>query len=587
MIARVGIYPRFGTAAENGPAESVYLSSERPLRRAGDPVGPATGGTTMEDPMANTDQSRRITTRAGALLATFGACAALPAAAQQDMFVLVRGGSDTISVERFTRTDKRLEAELLVKAQGVRLAFAGDLGPGVTMPSFENRFWLATDDPKGTPRQSATFSFRSDSVIVEISGGGQNMTQRLGTTPGALPHINPSFSLMELAVVRARAGKPDVPFFAVSGGQTFTITVKPAGPDSVLLTGAGGDARVRVDSRGRIMGGVIPSQNLTIIRVAADAEAMKVEKPDYSAPPGAPYTAVEVSVPTPMGHRLAGTLTIPAGASAAARVPAVVTITGSGSQDRDEAIAIFKGYRLFRDIADSLGRRGIAVLRMDDRGFGGSGGNAATATSADFADDIAAGLAYLRTRPEIDGRRLGLVGHSEGGMIAPMVAARDPSLAGIVLLAGPAYNGRDILLFQLGNIAKNDTSRKGAARDSAIRAVPAQVDSMIATSPWLRFFATHDPIATARRVKTPVLIVNGERDLQVTAEQVPLLEAAFKSAGNTDVTTRVFPNLNHLFVYDPDGTPSGYASLPSLAVSRDMIGLVADWLAKRLVKPAS
>src|SRR5215472_5896491 len=146
--------------------------------------------------------------------------------------------------------------------------------------------------------------------------------------------------------------------------------------------------------------------------------------PDYSAPPGAPYTAEEVTVNTPMGHTLAGTLTLPKGASRAQPVGAIVTITGSGPEERDEAIGI-DGYRPFRQFADSLARRGIATLRMDDRGTGASKGTFKGATSADFGEDIRAGLAYLRTRPEIDTTHLGLLGHSEGAIIAPIVALKE------------------------------------------------------------------------------------------------------------------------------------------------------------------
>ena len=373
----------------------------------------------------------------------------------------------------------------------------------------------------------------------------------------------------------------------VNGGQTFPVSIVPLGADSMLLTMAGGEMRLRVDGNGRILGGAVPAQKTTLERVGAGSAVMSVEKPDYSAPAGAPYTAVDVTVPTSMGHSLAGTLTIPAGATGAAPVPAVVTITGSGQQDRDEAISLFQGYRPFREFADSLARRGIAVLRMDDRGFGGSGGDAATATSADFAKDIQAGLAWLRTRPEIDRARLGLIGHSEGGLIAPMVANDEPSLKAIVLLAGTAYTGRQILNFQLGNAIKHDTLLKPATRDSALRAVAPRVDSMTAANPWLKFFADYEPVTTARKVKTPVLILNGARDQQVTPDQVPLLEKAFKSSGNRDVTAKVLPNLNHLFVYDPDGFPGRYTDLKSFAVDRPTIGLVVDWLVNRLAKPTA
>jgi hypothetical protein len=303
---------------------------------------------------------------------------------------------------------------------------------------------------------------------------------------------------------------------------------------------------------------------------------------DYSAPAGAPYTAENVTVPTPMGHTLAGTLTLPNGASKARPVAAVVTITGSGPEERDEAIPGVNGYRPFRQIADSLSRRGIAVLRMDDRGTGQSTGNHATATSADFAEDIRAGLAYLRTRPEIDASRLALLGHSEGGLIGPLVATEEPALKALVLLAGPGKGGREILTFQLTNLATNDTSLTAAKRTAAIAAIPARIDSLAASNPWMGYFLRYDPLVTARRLKLPVLILNGATDQQVTPDQVPALADAFRAGGNRDVTVKVFPNLNHLFIYDPSGFPLGYTKLQNPRVAPEVVGAVADWLTRKL-----
>jgi uncharacterized protein len=303
---------------------------------------------------------------------------------------------------------------------------------------------------------------------------------------------------------------------------------------------------------------------------------------DYSAPLGGFYTAVDVTVPTPMGHTLAGTLTLPKGASGTKKVAAVVTMTGSGPQDRDEALSTPPGYRPFRQFADSLGRRGIAVLRMDDRGYGKSTGDHSTATSADFAEDIRAGLAYLRTRPEIDASRLAILGHSEGGLIGPLVAVKEPQLRAMVLLAAPSWNGRKILEFQLANMIKGDTTLRGARRDSALARIPARIDSMKAARPWMAYFIDHDVLAVARQVKTPVLLLNGGTDQQVTPEQTAELAAAMKAGGNPGVTARVFPDLNHLFIYDPVGFPGGYARLTRSAVEPVVVGTVVDWLAARL-----
>jgi uncharacterized protein len=283
-----------------------------------------------------------------------------------------------------------------------------------------------------------------------------------------------------------------------------------------------------------------------------------------------------------MGHVLAGTLTLPNGASATNRVAAVVTMTGSGPQDRDETLNTPPGYRPFRQFADSLGRRGIAVLRMDDRGTGGSTGDHRTATSSDFAEDIRAGLAYLRTRPEIDASRLALLGHSEGGLIGPIVAAKEPQLRAMALLAAPSWVGRKILEFQLNNMTRGDTALKGAKLDSALARIPIRIDSLRASNAWMKFFLDHDVLAIARQVKTPVLLLNGGTDQQVTPEQTAELAAAIKSGGNADVTYRVFPDLNHLFLYDPVGFPGGYGRLTRSAVEPQVIGTVVEWLLQRL-----
>jgi len=305
-------------------------------------------------------------------------------------------------------------------------------------------------------------------------------------------------------------------------------------------------------------------------------------KPDYSAPADAPYIAEEVTVKTPAGHTLAGTLTLPEGASSKRPVSAIVTITGSGPQDRDENIGV-PGFRPFRQLADSLARRGIAVLRMDDRGTGASGGTFKGSTSADFAEDVRAGLAYLRTRPEIRADRLGVLGHSEGAVIAPMVAEKEPTLRAIVLLAGVAQPAHSALRFQLKNLYEHDTKLTPEKRDALIAEIPKKIDGMMAADPWMKFFLTYDPAATMRRVKTPVLILTGSHDQQAAPEQVALMEAAFKESGNKDVTARVVPDVNHLFVQDTDGFPGNYAKLPAPVMMRnDVVLMIGDWLAQRL-----
>ena len=331
-----------------------------------------------------------------------------------------------------------------------------------------------------------------------------------------------------------------------------------------------------------LLSGELNAQQQQQQRPPADSARPAPRPPtDYSAPLGGLYTAENVTVPTPAGHTLAGTLTLPKGASATNKVGALITITGSGAQDRDENLGSPPGFRPFRQFADSLGRRGIAVLRMDDRGTGASTGNHRTATSADFAEDIRAGLAYLRTRPEIDASKLGLIGHSEGGLIGPMVAVKEPQLRGIVLMAGPSWNGRQILQFQISNNIRNTGNLTGARLDSALATVDARIDSMRNSQPWMKFFIDHDVLAVARQVKTPTLVINGGTDLQVTEAQAEELGNAIRQSGNRDVTVHVFKNLNHLFIYDPVGTPQGYARLTRSAVEPEVIGMVVEWVVKR------
>ena len=321
---------------------------------------------------------------------------------------------------------------------------------------------------------------------------------------------------------------------------------------------------------------------LTLKRGEQAAVRAPKPKPDYSAPADAPYVAEEVVVMTPAGHTLAGTLTLPKSASRTQPVSAIVTVTGSGPQDRDENIGL-PGFRPFRQIADSLGRRAIAVLRMDDRGTGASGGTFKGSTSADFAEDVRAGLAYLRTRPEIRADRLGVLGHSEGALIAPMVADKEPTLRAIVLLAGIAQPGRSALYFQLKNQIEHNAKLTPDMRDSQIAEIPKRIDAMMAADPWMKFFLTYDPAPTMHHVKTPVLILTGSRDQQAVPDQVALQEAAFKEGGNKDVTARVLPDLNHLFVQDTDGFPGNYATLPPpLMMRADAVEMIGDWLVQRL-----
>ena len=513
------------------------------------------------------------------LLALAALLATHAVAAQQPSTFLMLLGNDTLAVERVTRTANRLEGEFNAPSRGARVRYVATLAPDGTVPRFETWAYRGTD----TTGTHATMQLQGDSMVLELPG----RTLRLPTKPGAIVYFNPSMALLEQAVMRARVigGKtPEVPIFASEGGATVTLSVSFVGSDSAHLTLGGVTFNVALGMDGRVTGMAIPSQNVRVVRVEGAVAAPAAVKPDYSAPADAPYTAEDVTVITATGLKLTGTLTLPKSRPSHG-APAIVTITGSGTEERDESLPGVNGYRPFREIADTLGRRGVAVLRLDDRGAGGSdvgptGANGPT--SADFADDIRAGLAYLRTRQDIDGTRLGLVGHSEGGMIAPMIAATDPRLRAIVLMAGPGRTGRTIIKFQQEYAADSMMHLTGARRDSALRDMAAKLDSTDKAVPWVHFFLDYDPIATAKRVRQPVLILQGATDQQVAPAQAPELAAAFRAGGNRDVTMKIFPSTDHLFLADPVGNPSGYASLPSKQLRREVLGTMADWLVSKL-----
>ena len=518
------------------------------------------------------------------LLGPAGPAGAQQAAPERASLQLVVG-KDTIATERFTVAAGRMDGEMVVKPASSRVTWMLALTPDFTATRLLLAMRTATDAANAPPRQQLDVTFEGDSAtLVSTAAGSAPRTRRVATQPGAAPFVNPSFALTEMVLRRmaARGWRDSVAPVFVASGSTVSMPVRRLGTDSAVLLLNTVEVRVRIDAQGRILGGAVPAQGLTIVRGAwLDDVAMALPRPDYAAPAGAPYTAEDVVIPTTRGYTLAGTLTVPGGARGP--VPAIVTITGSGPEDRDEGIPALGDYRPFRWIADTLARRGIAVLRVDDRGTGASGGDFASATSADFADDVRSALAWLRTRRDIDGARLGLVGHSEGGLIAPMVAATDRSLKGIVLMAGPSQTGRTILNFQLRNGITGNAALSAAKRDSSLARVPAQLDSLVASTPWLRFFGDYDPTATARKVRdVPVLILQGGTDQQVTPAQAAELAAAFRAGGNRRVEVRVFPETNHLFVADPSGFPGGYSKLPSLALRPEVLGAVADWLARTM-----
>jgi uncharacterized protein len=289
----------------------------------------------------------------------------------------------------------------------------------------------------------------------------------------------------------------------------------------------------------------------------------------------------DVRVAGPAGT-LGGTLTVPT--NAPVPHPAVVTLTGSGAHLRDGNRTPDHPYRPFAQIAGRLAACSIATLRLDDRGVGASTGDAGAATLEDTAADARAALAFLRGRAGIDARRLALVGHSYGGVVAPLVAADDPALAAVVLLGAPARSFRATMRYQETYRIAHDASVPAARREAALgEAMRRQAANVAASSEaWRRSIQDRDPLPTARRLRMPVLILHGTTDRAVDPEDAARLERTIRDGGNARVTRRLFDGVNHHFQRDPVGAREGYDRLPTQDLAPEVLDALCGWLGDAL-----
>ena len=375
----------------------------------------------------------------------------------------------------------------------------------------------------------------------------------------------------------------------------------------------------KLNDQGDEMNGVLyqgPASLPLVLKRVADLPT--ISRPQDPKKPY-PYDEEEVSYRNEKDNvKLAGTLTLPRGGGSH---PAVILITGSGAQDRNETIA---GHRPFLVLADHLTRNGIAVLRVDDRGVGGSDPGSPTATSESYAGDVLAGVQFLKTRKDINPRKIGLIGHSEGGMIAPIAAARSTDVAFIVLLAGAGQRGEDLIYSQteliqkvmgtdpevitqanvlqkrinaivktqedgtrIGELVNEDITRFVAGLNESQRRAFVPIEStMKALMPmyqtaWFRYFIMFDPTPVLKKVTVPVLALNGENDLQVPwKENLDLIAAGLKAANNKDVTIKSFPKLNHLFQTSQTGALSEYGKIEE-TMSPEVLSTISEWILKR------
>jgi len=337
-----------------------------------------------------------------------------------------------------------------------------------------------------------------------------------------------------------------------------------------------------------------------------------------------PYKEEEVSYTNDIANiTLSGTLTTP---NSEGPFPAIILITGSGQQDRNETVM---NHRPFLIIADHLTRNGFAVLRVDDRGIGGSSGNFKDATILDFASDVMAGVNFLIIRKKINSKYIGLLGHSEGGLVAPIVAARSKNIAFVILMAGPGISGEELILLQniyishaLGkkkrliqinndfsklifNIIKHENKNKIALKNIQMAAkkhinnlnmedrdllnIKVDDQSFIKSvqrflSPLYRFSLFYNPKINLMKVKCPVLAINGSKDLIVPPiENLNAIERALKIGGNQHYSINKFSGLNHGFQTAKTGLPMEYGSIDE-TISPKVINFITEWMKKTILE---
>jgi pimeloyl-ACP methyl ester carboxylesterase len=361
----------------------------------------------------------------------------------------------------------------------------------------------------------------------------------------------------------------------------------------------------QLSADGQTLAGVVEQGGSTLpLTLERQAGPLDYRRPQDPVPPF-PYDTRDVTFASAApGVTLAGTLTWPEGPGPFATV---VLITGSGPQNRNEELL---NHRPFLVLADALARANVAVLRYDDRGVGESTGNFGAATTLDFAADARGAIQYLRTQTTFPVASIGLVGHSEGGLIAPMVADGNANVSFLVLLAGPSVDGASIIVSQVRDIATADgaTPAEVDAAEAQQRALLACLEDPEAAlavvdaclrpvlggqgvtepdltpilaqleSPWQRWFVAYDPAPVLRRTRIPVLALNGSLDVQVLASlNVPVMQAAFQDAGNTQASVSELPGLNHLFQHAVTGSVSEYGLIRE-TMAPEVLAQIADWI---------
>jgi uncharacterized protein len=521
-------------------------------------------------------------------------------------------GGQSIGSETFDVTcapDKRYSAtgRTQLAAAGIDLTTKLELGADLLPLSAS-----AKGTVQGQPfDQSGTYTNGTASLVTN----GQ--TQSMPYTPNASWSGGNIFYPHMFVVARydeTKGGAQQFPIF-----PSLTVTIE-RGDKAGIAAAEGGSAeftpftmriatqelRLWRDESGKLVAITVPAQRFVAIRpesakwasalldykpaskaTTPSPSAPSPGAPDYAAPANASFSAQEVTIPVG-NYSLAGTLLEPKNAKSP--FPAVVMITGSGLQTRDSRIALpgLEGYAPFRQIAERLAAAGVAVLRVDDRGIGGSTGRETlqSATTTSLAEDTRAQIAWLRKRSEVDSKRIIVIGHSEGASIASMIASTDPAVYAVVMMAGVAKRGADVSFEQQEDMLRADTTMTDAVRAAMREKQKEAVKTILEggeipgqpINAWTREYMAYDPLPAVRAMKQPLLILQGGRDRQVYQEHAALLANAARSAGNSRVTVKVFPTLNHLFLPSKTGSFSEYGHLETTAVPSDVLDTLVAWI---------
>ena len=526
---------------------------------------------------------------------------ALPEANATSFTIFIGGrplGSEQIAVNRVAdgwliAGTGRIAAPLDVVARRLQVRYTADWRP-------------LSFDFDGTQRgvaQTVHTSVEDTNARSDVTVAGQTTQKTDAIDPNALLLLATNFFAPYEALaarVRAAAAGTDVPAYAEGPMIGFMIRVGESAPEQIqttarlvtvrrtaltmVLPGSNIEATIWTDELGRLVRFNVPGQSLDVVRediAAVSSRTVTISRPNDE----------RVTIPS-NGFTLAGTVSRPASSTPAARLPAVVLVGGSGPTDRDSLVF---GVPVLGEIAGTLAEAGFVSIRYDKRGVGQSGGRAESATLTDYAEDARAAVRFLADRKDVDPKRIAILGHSEGGLVALIAADKEKRIAAVVLIATPGMRGTDVILAQQQRAldrmklspeerqAKVDEQKKinEAVLSGNLSTLPANVRRVVDNGEAQSLF-TSDPEKLIKDVRQPILIVQGELDAQVEPKNADLLEAMAKKRKNGTVDVVKAPGVNHLLTPATTGDVAEYGSLRDKHVAASVTQPIATWLQKTL-----